>query len=108
MVEKNYITKRDIARRMKELRPETKIKDNIRFQETYYEALKDLIEVTGKPVRLSNILTIKPTKVPQKDAYDGIHKCYTVIPEHTVIKVKKLSFLKDIDDLLLNMVKNKP
>lgn len=107
MSDNSYISKRDIAKKMKELSPGTTIKDNIKFQDTYYQALKDMIEITGKPVRLSNILTIKPTVVPQKSAYDGIHKCYSVIPEHTVIKLKKLSFLKEIDNLLMNMVKNK-
>lgn len=102
-----YISKRDIAKRMKELSPGTTVKDNIKFQDIYYQALKDMIEITGKPVRLGNILTIKPTVVSKKSAYDGIHKCYSVIPEHTVIKLKKLSFLKEIDNLLMNMVKNK-
>lgn len=93
---------RGLAKIMKQKDPSTSVKDNEKAVRLLIGAIEDTLLVQGQDVKLGKLLKLELSKVSSYNGYDGINKCNVYIPEHSRIKLKKLSKLKYIDFLLKN------
>lgn len=90
------INNRDLIRKIQERNPNYMVKDlNIildSLEDTILNELRD-----GNVVKVGKLIKFIPTYIEPQNHWDGIHHKHVDVPGHTVVKVKALKELKDLD-----------
>ena len=90
----------DLAKKMKELDNTTKIKDNVKVIKLLTDVIYQTLLVDGDDIKLGKLLKIELVDIDNRQFFNAVAGRVEHLPKHTVVKLKKLSLLKNIDGYL--------
>jgi nucleoid DNA-binding protein len=73
------------------------------------EGIRRAVVDNGRVV-LRGLCSFEVTRFPEREIYDGIHKCKRICPEHNIVKIKPTTDFKNtvakLDVKFVNKLKN--